>query len=80
MTRRPISQKELAEIWTSRHKYGGMAIFQTKGLTEEEENRDMKEMFQTVWNAGYEYVHTLKVIPEHGRKPYYVHVDDVNMK
>jgi hypothetical protein len=26
---------------------------------------------------GYPYIHILKVVPEDGRPPYYVHVDNV---
>jgi hypothetical protein len=75
MPRQPISKERLAEIWTNRHKYGGMAECQTKGFTEEEER---KEMFQDVWKAGHENVHTLRIVPEDGRAPYYVHMDSLN--
>jgi hypothetical protein len=78
MPRQPISKERLAEIWTNRHKYGGMAECQTKGFTEEEESREIKQMFQEVWKAGYENVHTLRIVPADGREPYYVHVDSLN--
>jgi hypothetical protein len=58
MPRQPISKERLAEIWTNRHRYGGMAECQTKGFTEEEESKEIKRMFQDVWAAGYQNVHT----------------------
>jgi hypothetical protein len=52
MPRIPLTKERLAEIWTNRHKYGGIAEMQTKGFSEEEEGREIKQMFQTVWDAG----------------------------
>ena len=77
---KPVSKEELAEIWTNRHKQG-MAEFQVKGFSEEEESNreEIEQMFQYVWKSGYEYVHTLKVVPlDCGRDPFYVHVDSLN--
>jgi hypothetical protein len=51
------------------------------GLTEEEESQRMRETFQEVAAKGYEHIHTLKVVPlDCGRKPYYVHIDNLNRK
>jgi hypothetical protein len=57
----------------------GIAEFQTKNLSEEEEQQYMKSMFEDVWNAGYKHIHTLKIVPldSPGRQPYFVHIDDV---
>jgi hypothetical protein len=78
MPRKPITKKELAEIFTDSHKHG-IAELQTIGLTEEEESQRMKETFQEIAAMGYEHIHTLKVIPlDCGREPYYVHIDNLN--
>ena len=80
MPRKPLSKKELAEIWTNRHMHG-IAELQTKGLTEEEEGQRMKEIFSEIAAMGYEHIHTLKVVPlDDRRKPYYVHIDSLNGK
>ena len=80
MPRKPISRKAFAELWTNRHKQG-IAELQTKGLTEEEESRRMRETFSEIAAMGYEHIHTLKVVPlDDGRKPYFVHVDNLNME
>ena len=73
---KPVSKEDLASIYTGLHKRG-TGILQTKGLTEEEECRAMWKTFQDIYDMGYEYIHTLRVVPADGRKPYYVHVDDV---
>ncbi len=52
MPRIPISKKQLAELWTNRHKHG-IAELQTKGLTEEEESNTMRETFQDIAVMGY---------------------------
>jgi hypothetical protein len=78
MPRQPLSKERLFELLNNQYRYGGMAEFQTKGFTEEEEGREIKHMFQDVWDAGYEHVHTLRIVPKDGREPYYVHVDSLN--
>jgi hypothetical protein len=55
-----------------------MAELQTKGLTEEEESREMKKTFQEIAEFGYSHIHTLKVVPLYGREPYFVHVDNID--
>jgi hypothetical protein len=78
MTRIPLTKKQLAELFTNRHKHG-IAILETKGLTEEQESQGMRETFQDIAAMGYEHIHTLKIVPlDCGRKPYYVHIDNLN--
>ena len=74
MPRKPVSNKELAEIFTDSHKYGGIAELQSS-LTEEEESRETSNTFRNIATLGYEHIHTLKVVPSDGREPYYVHMD-----
>ena len=80
MPRKPLTKKQFAELWTNRHKHG-IADFRTKGLTEEEESQRMRETFLDIVAMGYEHIHTLKVVPlDDGRKPYFVSIDNLNMK
>jgi hypothetical protein len=77
MPRQPISEKELVRILNDSYRYGGIAECQTKGFTEQEESEEIERMFQDVWKAGYSNVHTLRIVPEGGREPYYVHMDNL---
>ena len=36
----------------------------------------MEMTFQEIAVLGYEHIHTLKIIPGVGRKPYFVHKDN----
>ena len=50
-------------------------------LTEEEENRELKKAFQEIANDfGYYNIHTIQVVPDDGRPPYFVHVDNLERK
>jgi hypothetical protein len=77
--KKPVSDKELADI--ARHLYNqGIADLQTKGLTEEEENSQIKRVFEDIDKMGsYRHIHTLRVIPldDKSRKPYFVRRDSV---
>jgi hypothetical protein len=79
MPRIPLTKERLAELMTNRHKYGGgIAEVQMKGLTEQQENEEMKNTFEEIWAQGYEHIHTLRIVPSDGREPYYVHVSTLN--
>jgi hypothetical protein len=54
---KPVSDKELADI--GRHLYNqGIADLQTKGLTEEEENSQIKKVFEDIDKMGsYRHIH-----------------------
>ena len=71
-----MDQKDLADL--TRHLMNqGTAEFQTKGFTEEQESKEIPRMFQEVWKAGYEFIHTLFIVPlDSDRKPYKVYVDN----
>jgi hypothetical protein len=79
MTRKPVDAKTWADI--TRQLYNqGIAVFRTKNLSEEEENREMRDNFEQVWKI-YPHIHTLLIEPLNStRQPYYVHVDDINRK
>jgi hypothetical protein len=77
MVRKLMTEKDLADITRQMHNRG-IAEFQTKGFTEEEESKEIPGMFQDVWEAGYEHIHTLHIVPdEKTRKDYFVHADDL---
>jgi hypothetical protein len=78
MPRKPITEKELVRMLNDSYRYGGIAECQTKGFTEQEESEELERMFQYVWKAGYQNVHTLRIVPEDGRQPYLVHIDSLN--
>jgi hypothetical protein len=78
--RKPVDAKMWADITRQLHNQG-IAEFQTKNLTEEEEQQYMRSMFQDVWNAGYTHMHTLHIVPlDSDRQPYDVHIDDLERK
>jgi hypothetical protein len=56
----------------------GVAELQTKGLSEEEESRDIKKTFEEITEVGYKHIHTLKIIPSDGREPYFVSRDSID--
>jgi hypothetical protein len=78
MPRKLLDKKDLANL--TRHFHNrGIAEYQTKNLSEEEEQQYMKSMFQDVWDAGYKHIHTLHIVPlESERQPYFVHIDDID--
>lgn len=57
----------------------GVTELYTKDLTEEEEGEHIQQVFQDISDLGYDYIHTLQIIPEDGRKPYFVHRDNVRL-
>jgi hypothetical protein len=69
MPRKPLSRKELAEIFTDLHKHGIAELQIGKDITEEE----VMGAFGDIAAMGYEHIHTLRVVPDDGREPYYVH-------
>lgn len=73
-----MSREDWADL--SRHIHNqGIGELQTKGLTEEEENREMKKTFEDITKLGYGHIHTLKIVPlDSDRQPYFVHVDSIN--
>jgi hypothetical protein len=76
MPRKLMDKKDWADL--SRHIHNqGIGELQTKGLTEEEESREMKKTFQEISELGYGHIHTLKVVPSDGREPYFVRRDDI---
>jgi hypothetical protein len=79
MPRKVMTPRDWADF--SRHiQNQGIAEFETNNLSEEEQQQ-MRRMFEDVWKAGYGHIHTLHVIPlDSDRQPYYVHVDDINRK
>jgi hypothetical protein len=72
MPRKPVSKEMWADITRHIHNQG-IAELQTKGLTEEDENRQMKKTFQEITELGYPHIHTLRIVPSDGREPYFVH-------
>jgi hypothetical protein len=55
----------------------GIGVLQTS-LSEEEISRDIKKIFDDLDKQGYEFIHTLEVIPNDGSsKPYFIHRDSV---
>jgi hypothetical protein len=80
MPRKLMDDKMWSELQRHLHNQG-IVEFRTKNLSEEEEQRDIKGMFEYVWKAGFTHIHTLKIVPlDSDRQPYYVHVDDINRK
>ena len=67
-------REALADLLEYLHE-GGIAELQTKGLTEEEEQKEMWNTFKEIADLGYPRIHTLRVVPSDGRPPYIVHVD-----
>lgn len=80
MPAKEISPEEFEEIskhiLTTEHKKGIGDL--TTNLSEEEISRDIKKIFDGIYNQGYEFVHTLEVIPDDGSKPYFIHRDNVD--
>jgi hypothetical protein len=56
----------------------GIGVLQTS-LSEEEISRDIKKIFDDLDKQGYEFIHTLEVIPDDGGdgKRYLIHRDYV---
>jgi hypothetical protein len=78
MPRKLLDKKDWADLTRHIHNQG-IAELQTKGLTEEEESREMKKTFQEIAELGYGHIHTLKVVPlDSERQPYFVHIDSIN--
>ena len=49
-----------------------------KDFTGEEEDREVKKAFYEIANDfGYPHIHTLKIVHDDGRPPYFVFVDNV---
>ena len=52
-----------------------------KGFTPEEEDKVIMAFFKQLENDfGYHNIHTIRVVPEDGRLPYYVHIDNAERK
>jgi hypothetical protein len=77
MPRKILGYNGLADFFAYQQKQG-IAVLQMKGLTEEEKNRELKKAFKEIADFGYPHIHTLRDrVPQDGREPYYVHVDNV---
>lgn len=75
---KPMDEKDWANL--SRHIHNqGIGELETKGLTEEEESNHIQKTFQEISDLGYDHIHTLEVIPGDGRKPYFVHRDNIRL-
>jgi hypothetical protein len=78
MPRKTMDKEDWADITRQFHNQG-TAEYQTKNLSEEEEQQYMKSMFEDVWNTGYRHIHTLHIVPlDSDRQPYFVHVASIN--
>ena len=79
MPAKELSPKEFEElskqIFAMEHRKG-IGIIKTN-LSEEEISRDIKGIFEDIDKQGYQYIHTLAVIPDDGSKQYFIHRDNV---
>ena len=52
-----------------------------KNFTPEEEYKEIMAFFKQLENDfGYCNIHTIRVVPEDGRPPYHVHIDNAERK
>ena len=72
MSPRPLSPDRLREI-ERQFAARGIADLKTKGLSREEEDIHLKNVFYDIRKLGpYEHIHTIRVIPNDGREPYLI--------
>ena len=78
MPRKIFGYNGLADLFTHRQKHGIAELHIGKGFTPVEEDREVRKAFHEIANDfGYPHIHTLKIVHDDGREPYYVHVDNV---
>ena len=79
----------LADFFAAQHqqqnrpiKAGTVELQMSKNFTPEEEDREVMAFFKDVErDFGFRNIHTIRVVPDDaGRKPYYVHVDNLERK
>jgi hypothetical protein len=77
---RPLSPKDLREM-EQRFYNRGTADFKTEGLTREDEDIQLKNVFHDIRKLGdYNHIHTIRVVPGDGREPYLIHDIEVDTK
>ena len=58
----------------------GTADLESKGLSREEEDIHLKDIFDDIRKQGdYEHIHTIRVIPDDGREPYLIRDTEVDI-
>lgn len=73
MSSSPLSSKELQREIERLFANMGIADLETKGLSREEEDIRLKNVFFDIRKLGdYENIHTIRVIPNDGREPYLI--------
>ena len=63
-------------------KAGTVELQMSKNFTPEEEDREVMAFFKEIErDFGFRNIHTIRVVPDDvSRKPYYVHVDNLERK
>jgi hypothetical protein len=77
MPKKLMDKKDWSDL-TRHMQMQGIGELHTKGLSEEEENSEMRKTFEEITAMGYGHIHTLKIVPSDGRKPYFLHRDDID--
>ena len=86
MPRKILGFNGLSDFFAHQHnrpiKAGTVELQMSKGFTPEEEDREVMAFFKEVErDFGYYNIRTIRVVPDDDeRKPYYVHVDNVERK
>ena len=78
MPRKVIGYDGFVDLFRNLQKNGIAELQFGKGFTEEEEDREVKKAFYEIANDfGMPHIHTLKIVHDDGRRPYYVHVSNL---
>ena len=76
--RKVIGYNGFVDLFRNLQKNGIAELKFGKGFTPEEEDKEVRKAFHEIANDfGIPHIHTLKIVHDNGRPPYFVYVNNV---